>query len=121
MPRLLVPTATTSPRLMGCPHAESEARVVAGISATCGRANVWRTRTMRGVVVMEVVYAVAPGNVNAGPARLRAGPGGSGRPDGRRLVGGGAWGEAPRRSPIQIILTWCAERPPKARTTTHGC
>ena len=24
----------------------------------------------------------------------------------QRLVGGGAWGEAPRRSPIQITLTW---------------
>ena len=26
------------------------------------------------------------------------------------VVGGGAWGEASRRSPIQIILTWGIDR-----------
>src|SRR5437867_7139318 len=60
MPRLLVPIATVSPRLIGWPHAASVARVVVGMSVTRGRGKLWRTRTIHGSAI-AVIYAGAMG------------------------------------------------------------
>src|SRR5207302_2326367 len=55
MPRLDVPMATTSPPLIGCPHAASVARVAAEMSLTTGRAKRCRTRTIFGSAI-AVIY-----------------------------------------------------------------
>src|SRR2546427_10246294 len=59
IPRLPAPTATVSPRLMATRAAARVSATVRGMSATRGRANVWRTRSIFGSMGLIMLYVWA--------------------------------------------------------------